>query len=231
MNVERYKDAFNWLIDLYQDDFRKSSGAPALGHPLGVMEMVMGAGGDEDTCIAALFHDFGEDKGGEEMLQEIERRFGARVARIVRECSDTLPTGYDSKEPWVVRKVEHIRHISHLDADTCLVLTADTLHNTRDHLRGVSRYGDTWWDNFRSNVYIDRDRTREIGKASTLWYLDMKSMALDYRAADLGIQSLSDITSELREVVHSLFVNTLPDRQICDELYDYVSSAYDLRIN
>lgn len=229
MNAERYKDALNWLVDLYQDDFRKSSGTPALGHPLGVMELTMGAGGDEDTCIAALFHDFGEDKGGEEILQEIECRFGARVARIVRDCSDTLPTGVDSKEPWIVRKVEHIRHIAHLEADSCLVLTADTLHNTRDHLRGVTQNGDTWWDNFRSNVYIDRERTRDIGQASTLWYLDLKSMALNNRAHDFDFAPLCVITGELKEVVYSLFVNTQPNIKICDEVYDYVCSTYNLR--
>jgi (p)ppGpp synthase/HD superfamily hydrolase len=178
MNTQRFSSALTWLVDLYDGDVRKSSGAPAIHHPLGVCDLVMGAGGDEDTSIAALFHDFGEDKGGVSMLDEIEQRFGARVARIVRDCSDTLPSDGEDKEPWVMRKVEHIKHIQHLESDSRLVLAADTLHNTRDHIRGIRVNGDAWWDNFRANVYIDRERTPEIGVASTLWYLNSKHKAL-----------------------------------------------------
>lgn len=178
MNTQRFSEALTWLVDLYDGDVRKSSGAPAIHHPLGVCDLVMGAGGDEDTSIAALFHDFGEDKGGVSMLDEIEQRFGARVARIVRDCSDTLPSDGDDKEPWIGRKVEHIKHIQHLESDSRLVLAADTLHNTRDHMRGVRVMGESWWDNFRANVYLDRERTREIGCASTMWYLTSKSRGL-----------------------------------------------------
>lgn len=227
MNAPRYKEALDWLVDLYQDDVRKSSGCPAIGHPLGVMDLVMGVGGDEDTCIAALFHDFGEDKGGEEMLQEIERRFGARVARIVRDCSDTLPNSYNVKEPWVDRKVEHIRHISHLDADSCIVLCADTLHNTRDHTRGFIKNGDNWWTNFRSNVYTDRERTTGIGVASTMWYLEQKSTALAKRSDYLDSAPLKTIAEELELGVFQLFLlcNKAYMSNI-EEIYEYMYNTY-----
>lgn len=178
MNTQRFSEALSWLVDLYDGDVRKSSGAPAIHHPLGVCDLAMGAGGDEDTAIAALFHDFGEDKGGVNMLDEIEQRFGARVARIVKDCSDTLPSDGEDKEPWIERKVAHIKHIQHLESDSRIVLAADTLHNTRDHTRGIRVNGDAWWDNFRANVYVDRERTPEIGVASTMWYLDSKYKAL-----------------------------------------------------
>lgn len=221
MNAARYKEALCWLVDLYQDDVRKSSGCPAIGHPLGVMDLVMGVGGDEDTCIAALFHDFGEDKGGEEMLQEIERRFGARVARIVRDCSDTLPNSYTEKEPWVDRKVAHIRHISHLDVDSCIVLAADTLHNTRDHTRGFLQASDNWWTNFRSNIYTDIERTNSIGAASTLWYLDTKGFVLKKRSEEVDSLPLKTIAHELEEDIWQL-------SQLCMPLYaDYIDEAYE----
>lgn len=203
MNTVRFSEALTWLVDLYDGDVRKSSGAPAIHHPLGVCELVMGAGGDEDTAIAALFHDFGEDKGGVSMLDEIEQRFGARVARIVDDCSDTLPSDGEDKEPWVMRKVEHIRHIKSIEDDSRMVLAADTLHNTRDHLRGFRANGMEWWKNFRANVYTDRDLTPEITAASTLWYLNAKSMAL------LKYSENATLAVELSRAVQS-FQESLP---------------------
>lgn len=203
MNTVRFAEALTWLVDLYDGDVRKSSGAPAIHHPLGVCELVMGAGGDEDTAIAALFHDFGEDKGGVSMLDEIEQRFGARVARIVKDCSDTLPSDGEDKEPWVMRKVEHIRHIKSIEDDSRMVLAADTLHNTRDHLRGFRANGMEWWKNFRANVYVDRDLTPEITAASTLWYLTAKSFAL------LKYSENATLAVELNRAVQS-FQESLP---------------------
>ena len=203
MNTVRFAEALTWLVDLYDGDVRKSSGAPAIHHPLGVCELVMGAGGDEDTAIAALFHDFGEDKGGVSMLDEIEQRFGARVARIVKDCSDTLPSDGEDKEPWVMRKVEHIRHIKSIEDDSRMVLAADTLHNTRDHIRGFRVNGMDWWKNFRANVYVDRDLTPEITAASTLWYLTAKSIAL------LKYSENATLAVELNRAVQS-FQESLP---------------------
>lgn len=216
MNSKRFSSALEWCVSEYKDDLRKSSGSPSVHHPLGVCDLVMGAGGDEDTSIASLFHDFAEDKGGEEMLARIARDYGDRVARIVRDCSDTIPSDYTMKESWVDRKVAHIRHIQNFESDSCLVLTADTLHNARDHVRGVRTYGDEWWSNFRANVYLDKEITKDICAASTLWYLENKAGALLNRTIisdvnthnTLSIQDVESfdgsIVGELIEVVRIL---------------------------
>lgn len=210
MDSKRFSSALLLCVDEYKDDFRKSSGAPGIHHPLGVCELVMGAGGDEDTAIAALFHDFAEDKGGEEMLSRIRAEFGERVERIVRDCSDTIPSDYSMKEYWIDRKVAHILHIADLNEDSRLVLTADTLHNARDHVRGLRTYGDKWWLNFRANVFIDRELTTDICAASTLWYLEHKALALMQHTelANVGIRDIYEfdgsILSDLIQTVQSV---------------------------
>ena len=65
----------------------KGSPSPGL---LAASSLVIEAGGDENEAIAAPLHDAGEDQGGETRLADIDERFGARVAGIVRECSDSL---------------------------------------------------------------------------------------------------------------------------------------------
>lgn len=174
MNSQRMSKAFTLLSELYQNDVRKGSGVYSMHHPLGVCDLVMGAGADEDTCIGALFHDVAEDKGGEEMLLKIREEFGEKVEQIVRDCSDTIPTDYSLKEPWMKRKVSHLLHIKNMSAESRLVLTADTLHNCRDHIRGFRANGKSWWNNFRANVYEDRELTPEIIASSVLWYLHAK---------------------------------------------------------
>jgi hypothetical protein len=152
---------------------------------MGVCDLVIGAGGDEDNAIGALFHDLAEDKGGEKILLEIRGCFNGRVERIVRDCSDTIPSDYTQKEPWVDRKVAHLQHIqSGMKSDSCCVLAADTLHNTRDHIRGFRANDMDWWNNFRATVYTDRQRTPEIGAASALWYIGHKYECLNFALRD-----------------------------------------------
>jgi len=66
-----------------------------------VSAVVLEDGGSEDEAIAGLLHDDIEDQGGDAVRQEILKRFGGNVARIVEGWSDadTLP-----KPPWRERK-------------------------------------------------------------------------------------------------------------------------------
>lgn len=228
MDSKRFSSALLWCVNEYKDDFRKSSGAPSLHHPLGVCDLVMGAGGDEDTAIAALFHDFAEDKGGEAILKKIRDEFGERVERIVRDCSDTIPSDYSMKEYWVDRKAAHILHIADLEEDSRLVLTADTLHNARDHVRGLRTSGDKWWLNFRANVFIDKELTPDICAASTLWYLENKTLALMQHTslANIGIREIFEfdgtILGDLIQVVQSI------DEQLTNEQWAIFNDACGL---
>jgi (p)ppGpp synthase/HD superfamily hydrolase len=93
---------------------------------------VVEADGTETEAIAALLHDAAEDQGGEETLAEIREKFGANVANIVTECSDTFET---PKPPWRERKKTYIRHLSEASDRALLVSLADKLHNARAMLR------------------------------------------------------------------------------------------------
>ena len=74
----------------YADTQSQRSAVP--GHRLSVAGLVIEADGTETQAIAALLHDAAEDQGGELTLTEIEQKFGAGVASIVAECSDTFET-------------------------------------------------------------------------------------------------------------------------------------------
>ena len=82
----RFGQAVLWANVLHRGDVRKRTDIPYISHLLGVTALVIEHGGDEDQAIAALLHDAIEDTDA--TYEQIEERFGIRVARIVRECSD-----------------------------------------------------------------------------------------------------------------------------------------------
>jgi (p)ppGpp synthase/HD superfamily hydrolase len=64
-----------------------------------VASLVVEAGGTQTQAIAALLHDAAEERG-EKTLVAIRDKFGADVAKIVGECSDTFE---DPKPEWQQR--------------------------------------------------------------------------------------------------------------------------------
>jgi hypothetical protein len=127
----RLSEAAGFAFALHANQERKGSGIPYIAHLMSVAALVLEHGGDEEQAIAGLLHDAIEDVGAEQEAV-IARRFGPRVARIVRACTDadTLP-----KPPWRARKEAYIAHLEHADRDVLLVSCADKLHNARHRRR------------------------------------------------------------------------------------------------
>jgi (p)ppGpp synthase/HD superfamily hydrolase len=151
----RFLRAFEFAAEKHKGQTRKASTIPYIAHLMGVASLVLEAGGDEDLAIAALLHDVVEDCGGEPMLKEVRRLFGARVAKVVEGCTDadTYP-----KPPWQARKEKYIRHLKAADTDTKLVAAADKLNNVRSVLSDYRAIGESVWSRFQG------------GREGTLWY-------------------------------------------------------------
>jgi (p)ppGpp synthase/HD superfamily hydrolase len=151
----RFLRAFEFAAEKHKNQTRKASAIPYIAHLMGVASLVLEAGGDEELAIAALLHDVVEDCGGEPMLKEVGRLFGARVAKVVEGCTDadTYP-----KPPWQARKEEYMRHLNAADSDTKLVAAADKLNNVRSILSDYRAIGESVWSRFHG------------GREGTLWY-------------------------------------------------------------
>jgi (p)ppGpp synthase/HD superfamily hydrolase len=124
--TRRYDDAVAYAHGLHAAQTRKVTGAPYLGHLLGVSSIVIDDGGTEDEAIAALLHDAAEDQGGRDRLEEIRRKFGEAVAKIVEDCTDSWTT---PKPPWPERKRKYIDHARTLGPSSLRVSAADKVHN------------------------------------------------------------------------------------------------------
>jgi (p)ppGpp synthase/HD superfamily hydrolase len=151
----RLEKAFTLANRLHAGQTRKSTMVPYISHLLGVAALVIADGGSEDEAVAALLHDAAEDQGGETTLALIKVQFGAYVARIVADCSDTLE---DPKPPWRERKEAHLARMQHAEEATCRVMLADKVYNARTLLNDLHNEGEAAWEKFNG------------GKQGTLWY-------------------------------------------------------------
>jgi (p)ppGpp synthase/HD superfamily hydrolase len=143
----RFDDAFGYAREVHAAQTRKGSGAPYLGHLMGVASIVLDDGGGEDEAIAALLHDAAEDHGGRVRLQDILTRFGEPVARIVEDCTDSWET---PKRPWMERKLAYVDHARRLPAPSLRVSAADKVHNAYAILRDLRNSGERVWDRFNA---------------------------------------------------------------------------------
>jgi len=143
----RFDAAFAYAHEVHATQTRKGSGAPYLGHLMGVSSIVLDDGGSEDEAIAALLHDAAEDHGGRPRLENIRSRFGDAVAKIVEDCTDAWDT---PRPPWLARKQSYVEHARSLPAPSLRVSAADKVHNTYAILRDLRNIGEAVWARYEA---------------------------------------------------------------------------------
>jgi (p)ppGpp synthase/HD superfamily hydrolase len=184
----KFHEALTYAAELHRTQTRKASEVPYVGHLLSVAGLVIEADGTETEAIAALLHDAAEDQGGDATLADITERFGAEVAGIVEECSDTVIT---PKPPWRERKERYIAHLGTASDSTVRVSMADKLDNARAILRDLRRYGPTVWQRFSTDdphqhLWYYRSLLEVYRRRSDSWVVDELSRVIDTLAEEVG---------------------------------------------
>lgn len=183
--TKRFEDALIFSTHLHEGQLRKSSQVPYIAHLLGVTGLVLEDGGDEDEAIAALLHDAVEDQGGLITLNEIQSRYGSRVAEIVMSVTDAYE---DPKPPWRERKEGYIASIRAADPSAIRVSLADKVYNARATLMDIRLEGESGWSRFNG------------GKEGTLWYYHQLIEAFRERSSSNLLQELVRVIRELEKI-------------------------------
>jgi (p)ppGpp synthase/HD superfamily hydrolase len=146
---DRFVDAVSFAIEVHDDQTRKGTDVTYVSHLLAVASIVLEFGGDEEQAIAGLLHDSLEDsdEDGEVVASQIIERFGDRVERIVRDCSDTTQ---HPKPPWRERKESYLANLKDKPVESLLVSAADKLHNARSILTDLRTLGTELWRRFNA---------------------------------------------------------------------------------
>lgn len=195
---QRYIDALGWAADLHRRQRRKEKEVPYVAHLIAVSSLIWEDGGDEDQAIAGLLHDAIEDAGVSD--SQIAARFGARVAQIVLDCTDTTgavePGGM--KEPWLLRKTRYIEHLQSASPDPLLVSAADKAHNARDMVLDA-RKDAAMWTKFNA------------GLEGSAWYLLRLHQTFSHRLT--GSRSVELLGESVQEILASeAYRACVPDR-------------------
>lgn len=172
---DRFTQVLVYATQLHNNQVRKGSNIPYISHLLSVTALVLEDGGSEDEAIAALLHDAIEDRGGDKTRQEIQAKFGDKIAEIVEGCTESDIT---PKPPWKERKLATINKLRHASPEVRRVTLADKVHNARSILGDWYRIGDKVWERFKT------------GKSGTLWYFKSiaevdKELGSSYLGAEL----------------------------------------------
>jgi guanosine-3',5'-bis(diphosphate) 3'-pyrophosphohydrolase len=111
----------------HRDQRRKDADAsPYINHPIALADVLVNEGGvdEPDVLCGALLHDTVEDT--DTTREELETRFGARIAGIVLEVTD------DKTLEKAERKELQVEHAAHISREAKLVKLADKICNLRD---------------------------------------------------------------------------------------------------
>ncbi len=189
MLTSRFEEALIFAFNLHKKQTRKSIPVPYFAHLMGVASLVLEAGGDEDTAIAALLHDAVEDQGGYKTLDEIRRKFGERVAGIVDLCSDAYVS---PKPPWRERKEETLKKLRDAPADARLVSVADKLYNVRTTILALKSDGNHVWSRFNG------------GEDGTLWYYRSLLAIFEITGSDLLTEEYARAVAELEQLAQKV---------------------------
>jgi (p)ppGpp synthase/HD superfamily hydrolase len=190
MLTSRFEDALLFAADKHRKQIRKGSSVPYVSHLLGVASLVLEHGGDEDEGIGALLHDVIEDQDVKK--EELEAKFGLRVAEIVEGCTDGVPDESGIKPPWRARKEAYIAHInSDLAPSIRLVSAADKLHNIRSIITDYRTHREELWQRFS-------------GGRETLWYYHALSDQFVATLQESDSAGLRALVAELQLAVEEL---------------------------
>jgi GTP pyrophosphokinase len=185
--------AFEFARTAHEGQSRKGTTVPYVAHLLGVASLVLDGGGNEDEAIAALLHDTLEDTDA--TPQQLRKRFGREVTRIVVACTDVTPAKSGEKPSrdasnWRARKTRSIEHLADpaTSASVLRVRAADTLHNARSTVADLRRFGPDAWSRFNA------------GAVDQLWYYRSLSNLLSARLPGLLSAELCATVGEMEQL-------------------------------
>lgn len=142
--MKKLEEAIIYATIMHQGRARKLTHIPYILHPLTVAQILSTMTEDEEVITAGILHDIVEDTDG--TLEEIEKRFGKRVASLVASETENDYPGEQPAESWRKRKEESLLALKNSeDIGVKMLWLADKLANIRSLARMYSEMGEELW--------------------------------------------------------------------------------------
>ena len=188
IDKKKYKKAIDYAFALHSNQYRKGTTIPYFTHLVSVSNNVIENGGNTDEAIAGLLHDAVEDQGGEKTLKLIRKRFGNKVAKIVKECSDTKIT---PKPPWLERKKKYLLEMKKSTQSSLFVSLCDKLHNATCIVNDYQRVGRKLWKRFNAS-------SKQVYWYHNSLYINFTKHLRDHKVLK---RNYKNIVSEMKTIV------------------------------
>ena len=144
------EEAIIYATVLHQGKVRKFKNVPYILHPIEVAQILSTMTDDEEVITAGILHDVVEDTDG--TLEEIEKRFGKRVAYLVSSESENKYPEEAPESTWMKRKEEALLILKNSqDIGVKMLWLADKLANIRSLASMYSETGDEMWTKFHQD--------------------------------------------------------------------------------
>jgi uncharacterized protein (TIGR02172 family) len=144
------EEAIIYATIMHQGKRRKFTDRPFILHPMEVAQILATMTDDEEVITAGILHDIVEDTDG--TLEEIEKRFGKRVAELVSSESETVYPDEAPSATWKRRKEDSLKVLRNsTDIGVKMLWLADKLANMRSLARFYSENGEGLWNILHQN--------------------------------------------------------------------------------
>ena len=177
---------------------RKGTRIPYIIHLINVMRILIDLGCDDEMVAAGLLHDVVEDTSLQ--IEDIENRFGKRVAFLVRGASEVREQGsdYDEIASWKSRKEHTIGFLAREATEEQLLIScADKLDNITAIKDDYLKVGESLWERFNA------------GKDRQEWYYTQIAHSFSLRVLELG-EPLSSLSERFSQTVNDVFNDGSP---------------------
>lgn len=145
--MELFNSAVHFAVEKHNGQKRKTSDAPYILHPMEVAAIVSTMSNDEELLAAAVLHDTVEDT--DTTLEEIEDKFGRRVALLVMTETEEKRPDKPPAETWRLRKEESLIILKNTkDIAVKMLWMGDKLSNMRAFYREFLVEGLAVWNKF-----------------------------------------------------------------------------------
>ena len=144
--MTKTEKAILFALKAHDGTKRKGKDRPYILHPLEVLTIVSAQTEDEDVLAAAVLHDTVEDTAV--TLTDIEREFGAPVAKLVQAESENKRPERPAEETWQLRKQETVERVKKASRGAKLICLGDKLANLREISRDYNALHDKLWERF-----------------------------------------------------------------------------------
>ena len=143
--MNQLEEAIIYATIMHQGKFRKFRGNPFILHPIEVAQILSTMTDDGEIITAGILHDIVESTDG--TLEEIEKRFGQRVALLVDSDSENFYSDEGRSATWKRRKEESLLVLKNSrDIGVQMLWLADNLANIRSIAGIYSEQGEGLWE-------------------------------------------------------------------------------------